>query len=148
MPAKFRHGLQSAAYRPEHLACLALPRAHSPLRVGRRNEPILAGVRARALIFAALKLLWIPLDAPVLPARTAEVRTPARIGASIALGALTGATCRAASLARGYASLIVIRGRVRRRDLVGAHRRSADVCRQARRTPVHRGPAARVFLRA
>lgn len=148
MSAKFRRGLQSDDYRPEHLACLVSPRAHPPLRAGRRNEPLLGGVRALALIFAVLKSLWIPLDASLLPARTAEVRTPARIGASIAFGALAGATRQAASLARVYASLIVFRGRVRRQDLVGAYRRSADVCRQARRTPWHRGPAARVFLRA
>ena len=39
------------------LACLLCPRAHPPLRAGRRNEPILTRVRILALIFAVLTLL-------------------------------------------------------------------------------------------
>ena len=105
--AKFLHGLLSDDFRPEHLACLLSPRGHPPLMAGRRNELILTRVRALALIFAVLTLLWIPLDAVLLPARTAQVLALARIAASIAFGVLAGATRRASSLPRVYASLIV-----------------------------------------
>ncbi len=106
--ARFLHWLLSDDYRPEHLSCLLSPRAHPPLMARRRNELILARVRALALVFAVLTLLWIPLDAVTLPARTAAGLALARVAASGALLLLARATRRVSSLPRVYASLMLL----------------------------------------
>ena len=105
--AQLLHWLLSDDYRPEYLSYLLAPRAYPSLMAGRRNQLILTRVRALSLLFAALTLLWIPLDLVALPARTAGFLALARACASAAFVLLAASTRREPSLPRVYASLAV-----------------------------------------
>ena len=95
-------------YRAERLCSLFWPRVHPPLIATRRNELIASRVRALAVIFGILTLLWIPIDLLTLPLRTAALLTVGRLAAGGAFAYLASLTRRPPSAGRIYRSLVVL----------------------------------------
>lgn len=82
----------------DDLLLLAWPFGHSEILARRRAEVIVRRVRGIALLFAALTIAWIPVDAAVFASPQWQSLAAARVVAAAALGALawacgaTGAT--------------------------------------------------------
>ena len=100
--------LLSGEYRPGRLRQLLWPHAYPSLVAIRRNALILARIRALASVFAALTVLWIPLDLLTLPAHVADILAIMRMFACAAFLYLTTMTRRKPTQWLAYRSLVVL----------------------------------------